>query len=127
MSREKLEIAVNRVGKAFGELLKVFEVSGSTITESERVKAFTYLTNAFNTIQTKSESAHQLSTITKGTFSLDMEIAQQEPQPSLSGVRSGVVIGVTGRPEGRISKHSGEAVNQPIILPDDDDISFIEE
>jgi hypothetical protein len=85
---QKIEQAVNKVGKALGELVKAFEQAGAQIDEEHANKVFAFLGQSLNGVQQKALLARQVSIATTGRFSLDMDLPTAGPAliPVLSPV-----------------------------------------
>lgn len=108
---ERLEAATNKVGKAFGELLNVFEKHGDKIEEKDLDKVFAFLSLSLHGVHQKALIARGVAVATNGGFTLDMELPAPNP---------GQVMRVAGQKRTPTPPPSLEPEN-------DDDVGFIDD
>lgn len=68
---EQLEAATNKVGKAIGDLLVVFERQGQHLDEASQRKVFGFLHKALEGAHQKATVARTIAKATNGAFSLE--------------------------------------------------------
>lgn len=110
---KKLETATNKIGRAFGDLLGVFEKHGDEITGENLEKIFTFLNLSLGGIYQKALIARSVAVATNGGFTLDMELPTPPP----------------AQHEMRVAGHGKRIPSPPPSLDpeDDDDVGFIED
>jgi hypothetical protein len=115
--KNALEDAVNAVGIAFRDLQAVFEEHGEDLTPDDHRRAIGFISITLNAVAQKSLLALSTAVLTKGGFTLDLEVPNAPASPHEAAQTLHMpASALAGMPQ-RGPRVFGEPIPRPVRLP----------